>query len=38
MMLNFIVALTVSRFTPPPPIDVQNMIEDIRSPSGTRDI
>ena len=38
MALNFIVAITVSRLTPPPPIDVQNMIEDIRSPSGTRDV
>jgi hypothetical protein len=31
MVLNFIVAITVSRFTLPPPIDVQIMIEDIRS-------
>ncbi len=38
MVLNFIVAVTVSRFTPPPPIDVQNMIKDIRSPCGTRDV
>jgi cation/acetate symporter len=38
MVLNFIVAITVSRFTPPPPLDVQNMIEDIRSPSGTSDV
>jgi len=37
MLLNFIVAITVSRFTSPPPIDVQNMVEDIRSPSGSRD-
>ena len=37
MVLNFIVAMTVSRFTPPPPIDVQNMIDDIRTPSGSRD-
>jgi cation/acetate symporter len=37
MVLNFIVAITVSRFTSPPPIDVQNMIEEIRSPSGNRD-
>ena len=33
MVLNFIVAITVSRFYPSTPIDVQNMIEDIRSPS-----
>ncbi len=38
MVLNFIVAVTVSRFTPLPPIDVQNMIKDIRSPCGTRDV
>jgi len=37
MLLNYIVAITVSRFTSPPPIDVQNMVEDIRSPSGSRD-
>ena len=37
MLLNFIVAITVSRFTSPPPIDVQNMVDDIRSPSGSRD-
>ncbi len=32
MMLNFIVTLTVSRFTPGPPEDVQRMIENIRVP------
>ncbi len=37
MALNFIVTITVSRFTPAPPIEVQNMVEDIRSPSGNRD-
>jgi cation/acetate symporter len=37
MVLNFIVTITVSRFTSPPPIEVQEMINDIRSPSGTRD-
>ena len=37
MVLNFIVTITVSRFTPPPPIEVQAMVEDIRSPSGSRD-
>jgi len=37
MVLNFIVAIIVSGFTPPPPLDVQNMVEDIRIPSGTRD-
>jgi cation/acetate symporter len=38
MVLNFIVAIIVSRFTPAPPLDVQNMIEDIRSPIGSRDL
>jgi len=32
MLLNFIVTLTVSKFTPEPPQDVQNMIENIRVP------
>ena len=36
MLLNFILTITVSRFTPAPPIDVQNMVEDIRLPSGSR--
>ncbi len=34
MVINFIVALTVSRFTPPPPIEVQRLVEDIRIPRG----
>ncbi len=38
MMLNFIVAISVSRFTASPPMDVQHMIEDIRLPGGTRDL
>ncbi len=38
MALNFITTITVSRFTTPPPIDVQNMVEDIRLPSGSRDM
>lgn len=32
MMLNFMVALLVSRFTPAPPVEVQNMVENIRVP------
>ena len=32
MVLNFIVTYTVSRFTPPPPLDVQEMVEHLRSP------
>ncbi len=34
MIINFIVALTVSRFTPAPPIEVQNLVEEIRIPRG----
>lgn len=32
MLINFVVALTVSRFFPPPPQDVQDMTESIRYP------
>ncbi len=38
MVINFVVAVGISRFTLPPPIDIQSMIEDIRSPHGSRDI
>jgi len=34
MCVNFIVAFIVSSFTPPPPKEVQEMVEDIRIPSG----
>jgi len=34
MVLHFIVALLVSRFTPPPPKAIQDMVEDIRLPAG----
>ncbi len=34
MLLNFIVAVIVMRFTPEPPEDVQEIVEDIRIPSG----
>ena len=34
MMLNFIVTLVVSRFTPAPPIEVQEMVARLRSPEG----
>ncbi len=37
MVLNLLVTITVSRFTPAPPIEVQNLVEDIRFPSGTRE-
>lgn len=32
MMLNFAITLIVSRLTPPPPLEVQQLIEDLRSP------
>jgi cation/acetate symporter len=34
MLVNFSVSLIISKFTPPPPQDVQDMVEDIRVPSG----
>jgi cation/acetate symporter len=34
MVANFIVALVVSKFTPAPPQDVQDIVENIRIPSG----
>lgn len=34
MALNFIVSLTVMRFTPAPPESIQELIEDIRIPRG----
>ena len=37
MILNFIVALVVNRFTPEPPHDVQEIVENIRIPSGVGD-
>ncbi len=35
MLLNFAVALTVSRFTPSPPASVRELVERIRVPGGT---
>ena len=32
MVINFVVSLMVSKFTSPPPEDVQNIVEDIRVP------
>ncbi|MEG3660048.1 sodium:solute symporter family protein [Arenibacter palladensis] len=34
MIVNFIVALVINRFTPEPPEDVQEIVENIRIPSG----
>jgi cation/acetate symporter len=34
MMLNFVVALAVSRVTAPPPEHIQHIVEDIRVPRG----
>jgi len=34
MVVNFIVALIVNRFTPDPPEEVQEIVETIRIPSG----
>jgi cation/acetate symporter len=34
MMINFIVSLLISRFTPAPPQEVQDLVEDIRVPQG----
>lgn len=34
MLLNFMVSIVVMKFTKAPPLEVQNMIENIRIPSG----
>lgn len=34
MIFNFIVALTISAFTPAPPLNVQEIVENIRVPRG----
>ena len=34
MVFNFLSALIVNRFTPPPPLEVQQIVENIRIPSG----
>lgn len=38
MVLNFVVALTVARFTAPPPPHIQQMVENIRVPKMTTDL
>lgn len=37
MLVNLIVTLVVSRMTPPPPKEIQDLIEDIRIPRGAGD-
>ncbi|HMC01410.1 MAG TPA: sodium:solute symporter family protein [Flavobacteriaceae bacterium] len=37
MVLNFIVSITIMKFTPPPPEEVQEIVENIRIPSGAED-
>ncbi len=37
MLLNFIVSITIMKFTPAPPEDVQDIVENIRIPSGAGD-
>lgn len=37
MVINFVVCYVVSKLTPPPPADVQEMIQDIRIPRGGGD-
>ena len=32
MVLNFIVSIVISSMTPPPPEEVQNLVEEIRVP------
>ncbi len=34
MLVNFVIAVVVSRFTSPPPLEVQEIVENIRIPSG----
>jgi cation/acetate symporter len=34
MIINFVVTIAVSHMTPPPPQDVQDMVESIRIPRG----
>ncbi|MCM4155184.1 sodium:solute symporter family protein [Gramella sp. AN32] len=37
MLINFVLAMVVSRFTTPPPQHVQEIVEDIRIPSGVKE-
>ena len=37
MVLNFVVSIVIMKFTPDPPMDVQDIVENIRIPSGAGD-
>ncbi|AXJ01480.1 cation/acetate symporter [Cyclonatronum proteinivorum] len=37
MLVNFIVAIVVSKFTAPPPMEIQNLVENIRIPRELTD-
>ena len=37
MIINFIVSIAISQFTPAPPEEVQEIVENIRIPSGAGD-
>ena len=34
MIVNFVVSIVISKVTPNPPADVQEIVENIRIPSG----
>ena len=36
MLINFVVAIVVGKFTPPPPQEVQDLVEHIRVPAGAQ--
>ncbi len=38
MLINLVVALIISRLTPPPPSVVQDLVDDIRIPRGSRGV
>ena len=37
MLINFSVSIIISKFTPNPPIEIQDLVENIRVPSGVGD-
>jgi cation/acetate symporter len=36
MAINFVVAMLVSKVTPAPPIEIQQLVENIRIPTGAQ--